>query len=110
MLKRWSVISRIRLICRLGSGDSHGGYSGLDSWMGSLCTVGHGACLIVDIIGAAASGPVGPVLAGSIFREKVGAFVPEVRDCSLAEPRLLARVAPCRRGCTAIVTRCYYIR
>jgi len=75
-----------RLICRLRSGDSHGGYSGLDSWMGSLCTVGHGACLIVDIInfGATASGPVGPVWAGPIFREKVGAFVPVVRDCRLA--------------------------
>jgi len=75
--------------------DSHGGYSGLDSWMGSLSTVGHGACLIVDIIGAAASGPVGPVgpvLARPIFRDKVGAFVPVARDCGLAEPRLLARV------------------
>ena len=37
-----------------------------------------------DIIGAAASGPVGPVLAGPIFREKVGAFVSVVRDCGLA--------------------------
>ena len=36
-----------------------------------------------DIIGAAASGPVGPVLAGPIFREKVGVFIPVVGDCLL---------------------------